>query len=139
MFGCVGQPCREYNGKSCSVSYVINCTDFVFQTMGSPVFFTAYSTCTVMSYCTRPHDIGTCIIVIRFAHYAGSFVYDCFHYSFTHTVGYFHTLSVAEITFHDVCHHIRNAAGCLPRRQCISQLRIHYGKDWPENFRSAYT
>ena len=74
-------------------------------------------------------------VISRILFYAISFFNDSRQRTFTKTVANLHILRISKITFHDMHHHIGNAASRLKRRQCISQFRIHNGKDRAQQFR----
>ena len=111
------------------MSYIVNRTDFMFKEVRSPVFFTAYATGSVMGNRSAPHQIGTGSVVFRVFHDGGCLFDDGKQGTFAQAVAYFYFFGIGEIAFHDVRHHIGNAASGLKRRKCVGQFRVHHGEN----------
>ena len=107
----------------------------MLQEVRSPIFFTTYTTSTIMRNHARPHQVGTRTVIFRISHCLGSLIDDSHQSAFTKAISNFHLLSVRKITLHDMSHHIGHTAGSLKGRQSISKFRIHNREYRTQNFR----
>src|SRR5699024_11292084 len=65
MFQVVGKHCRHHYSQTGAVSTVILSGKFMFNVMARPVLRPAYAAGVIMRHHTGPHDIGSCLVVMR--------------------------------------------------------------------------
>ncbi len=133
----VSYPGREDNGQARAVCDIVDGTQFMLDHMSSPVFRSAGAEDIVVCDCSRPHNLGSCIVILRVFHNAFGIFNNAFHGALTQMVGEIHVPLLSKIAFHDMGHHIGDAGCCLIFWQCECQFRIEDGKTGPEQTASG--
>ena len=103
---------------------VVESREFVFDGVAVPVLTAPAAHNIIVGYRTRPHDVGTHLVVGGVGNGARPFLEHRQEQAFAKAVGRLDLERIREIAFKDVRHDVGNAASRLVRRQRAKQSRV---------------